>query len=294
MLLTPDGWLTHPDFIRIDGIADKVYSQKNTGEGGLACHSVVGEEPDEQDGVPNRFLSRDKNPDGSYTKYAAASCVFILRKRKKHIQMYPITASTWTTGGREGNTTTWPMEAEGGPLSNTKEPLTKHQEDGFLAIATAWEELKGRKLVVGETVRAHGRIAQQFGYAATACESGRYKNAWARLAAGERIMDMTALEQRVNDILRALFAGTESAKDETGKLRTPEQLLALAEYRLKEAAKGQSINDKAASAVAIVLQLQTQVKNLKLSTDPELRQQINKLESDIATLRNHLKAAGGE
>ncbi len=186
MLVDEMGWIQHPDFIRINGIADKVYSQENSGEGGVACHSVVGEEPDTQDGVPNRFLSRERGPDGLYTKDAAASCTFILRKRAKHVQMYPVTASTWTTGGREANTSTWPIEAEGGPLSHPTEPLTPRQEDGFLVIATAWEERLGRTLKVGETVRSHGRIAQQFGYAATACESGRYRNAWERLAAGER------------------------------------------------------------------------------------------------------------
>lgn len=194
LLLSPDGWIRHPDFIRIDGVADKVYSQPNSGENGLACHSIVGEEPDNQDGIPARFLSREKNPDGSYTKNAAASCTFILRKRAKHVQMHPVTASTWTTGSRGANTTTWAMEAEGGPLSNTTEPLTRHQEDGFLTIATAWEQLKGRRLVVGETVRAHWQWALYFGAAATACESGRYRNAWARLTAGERYGDDMAQE----------------------------------------------------------------------------------------------------
>lgn len=200
MLLSADGWIQHPDFIRIDGIADKVYSRENTGTGGLACHSIVGEEPDFQDGIPNRFLSKEKNPDGTYTKNAAASCMLILRKRAKHVQMYPVTASTWTTGGREANTTTWPMEAEGGLFPKYDEALTKHQESGFLVIATAWEERMGRRLVVGQTVRAHGFIAKQFGYAATSCESGRYRNAWARLEAGERYGDMAIDEKRLMDL----------------------------------------------------------------------------------------------
>lgn len=188
MLVNAQGWVEHPDFIRIDGVADKVYSQANSGEGGLACHSIVGEEPDTQDGIPNRFLSLERGDDGLYTKVAAASCMFILRKRAKHVQMYPVTASTWTSGGREANTTTWAMEAEGGRLSDVSEPLTRHQEDGFLVIATAWEERTGRQLVVGQTVRAHKEIAREFGYDPTACESGRYRGAWARLAAGERFI----------------------------------------------------------------------------------------------------------
>lgn len=208
MLINREGWLEHPDFIRIDGVADKVYSQPNSGQGGLACHSIVGEEPDSEDGVPNRFLSRERTSDGSYTPYAAASCMFILRKRARHIQMYPVTASTWTTGGREANTATWAIEAEGGRPGNEGEPLTRHQEDGFLAIATAWEERFGRMLTVGQTVRSHGEIARLYGYAPTACESGRYRNAWARLTAGERYdaaaMFVRAAEQTSDELIRRI------------------------------------------------------------------------------------------
>ena len=205
MLLSADGWIQHPDFIRIDGIADKVYSQPNSGQGGIACHSIVGEEPDSQDGVPNRFLSTARKADGDYTKDAAASCMFIIRKRAKHVQMYPVTASTWTTGGREANTTTWPIEAEGGRPGNESEPLTEPRETAFLVMAPAWEELFGRMLEVGQTVRAHGAIARLYGYAATACESGRYRNAWARLTGGERFVATTGavgLAHREEEIRR--------------------------------------------------------------------------------------------
>lgn len=215
VLIDAQGWIEHPEFIRIDGIADKVYSQPNNGQGGLACHSIVGEEPDADDGVPNRFLSRERMTDGNYTPYAAASCMFILRKRAPHIQMYPVTASTWTTGGREANTTTWAIEAEGGRPGHESEPLTRHQEDGFLAIATAWEARLGRRLVVGQTVRSHGEIARRYGYAATACESGRFRNAWARLAAGERYgagamlirVEQQASDEMIRRIVRDEVAG---------------------------------------------------------------------------------------
>lgn len=180
-----NGWID--GFLRIGGHPLKLYSEPNTGDLGLACHSVVGEEPDEQDGIPNRFLSDERNADGSFTDAAAASAMFVLRKRMPSIQMYPITASTWTSGGRAANTSTWAMEAEGGRVGNESEPLTTKQENEFLLIASAWEQVKGRKLVVGETVWAHWQLAKKFGYAATACESGRYANAWARLAAGERV-----------------------------------------------------------------------------------------------------------
>ena len=225
-MINAQGWIEHPDFIRIDGIADKVYWQGNTGAGGLACHSIVGEEPDTQDGIPNRFLSTEKNADGSYTKNAAASCMFILRKRAKHVQMYPVTASTWTTGGREANTTTWPMEAEGGRIGNESEPLTEHQVRGFLAIARAWEARMGRKLEVGQTVREHRQIAIEFGYAPTACASGRYANAWAALSQAEP--EPPLLER----VIVALWAGAELADKPFA------ERLKYAMYRMTEAAEG--------------------------------------------------------
>src|SRR5690606_36394085 len=144
VLINREGWLEHPDFIRIDGVADKMYSQSNSGEGGLACHSIVGEEADSEDGVPNRFLSRERTSDGSYTPYAAASCMFILRKRARLIQMYPVTASTWTTGAREANTATWAIEAEGGRPGNEGEPTRRSETDGSRGIPPAWKERIGR------------------------------------------------------------------------------------------------------------------------------------------------------
>ncbi|HML99521.1 MAG TPA: hypothetical protein PKD75_13690 [Tepidiformaceae bacterium] len=218
--LIVNGWLQHPDFLRVDGHPLKLYTAPNTGDGGLACHSVVGEEADFLDGVPNRFLDDSRNPDGSFTDSAAASCMFILRKRMPHIQMYPTWASTWTSGSRGANTTTWAMEAEGGGyqwvhgqlVPNFSEPLTEHQVRGFLIIATAWEQEKGRKLEVGrgKTVRAHWQLAKDFGSAPTACESGRYRHAWDRLIAGERYeedeMTREEIEALVNQRVDAAMA----------------------------------------------------------------------------------------
>lgn len=187
-VLDEEGWVQHPSFIRIAGVPDKRYSDPNTGEGGLAGHSVVGEEPDTQDGIPNRFLSEERLANGQYTKNAAASCQFILRKRASHVQMYPVDVATWTTGGPEANKTTWPMEAEGGPLANVSEPLTEHQEQGVIIIATGWEQRKRRRLVAGE-LREHGKIVRDLGYGSdtwTACASGRYKRVFERTLAGER------------------------------------------------------------------------------------------------------------
>ena len=183
-LLDRDGWLVHPDFLRIDGVPDKIYTQPNGGELGLAGHSIVGEEPDEWDGIPGRFLSLEKDAAGRYTKNAAASCMYILRKRSKHVVMYPTWASTWTSGGREANCGTWPSEAEGGRNPHN-EPLTAHQEKGEIIIATAWEQAKRRRLTAAD-LNEHGQLAQRFGYAATSCASGRYRRVFDRILAGER------------------------------------------------------------------------------------------------------------
>lgn len=248
-MIDADGWLTSPLFLRVDGVPGKVYTEPNSGANGLACHSVVGEEADFLDGVPNRFLDESKNADGSYTANAAASCMFILRKRRPHVQMYPVDASTWTSGGRVANTTTWAMEAEGGAIGNEREPLTEHQIDGFLAIAAAWEWKFGRELVVGQTVWAHWQLAQKYGYAATACESGRYAFAWAR--PGERSNEVTrqefdALAARIDALELATFSGSEETKD--GQLLPLAERQTNARYRISTVAEGkaQSIAQRAA------------------------------------------------
>lgn len=186
-LIDEKGWLRHPLFVRVDGHPAKVYSQPNTGANGLAFHSIVGEEPDFADGIPNRFLSDEREPSNPsrFSEMAAASCMFILRKRMPHVVMYPVTASTWTSGGPEANTTTWAMEAEGGLYPLYGEQLTEHQIQGALVIATAWEQRTGRKLDIG-LAREHRVIAKDYGYAATSCASGRYSEFQRRLLAGER------------------------------------------------------------------------------------------------------------
>lgn len=201
-----EGWL---DWItRIDGIADKVYSEPNAGTG-IACHSVVGEESEFQDGVPNRFLSTDKEQDPltgrwRYTAYAAASCMFVLRKSGELIQMHPITASTWTSGGYEGNTRFWAIEAEGGQAPHYGELLTQPAEDAFVRLVTEWENHTGVTAEINVNILQHKQIAKRFGYDATACASDRYSNAWARINEGERYSDdMTPAE--VEAIVRKVF-----------------------------------------------------------------------------------------
>lgn len=169
-----NGWVDWA--IRIDGVPDKVYTQKNTGEW-ITCHSVVGEESEFQDGVPNRFLSTDKDSSGRYTDSAAASCMFILRKNGDLIQMYPVWASTWTSGGREANTRSWAIEAEGGLYPYT-EKLTSQQSETFVRLVREWETYTGCIALPNETLLQHKDVARLFGYASTACASDRYSEAW--------------------------------------------------------------------------------------------------------------------
>ena len=184
-MITRDGYIDWAK--RIDGIPDKIYSQPNSGEW-ITCHSIVGQESEFEDGIPNRFLDTSKLPDGSYTANAAASCMFILRRNGTLIQMYPVTASTWTSGGREANTRSWAIEAEGGLASSPGgygELLTPEATRTFTRLVREWEGHTGRKAVSGVTqaasgvtLKQHKDVAREFGYSPTACASDRYRIAW--------------------------------------------------------------------------------------------------------------------
>jgi hypothetical protein len=203
-----NGWLDWSE--RRDGVPDKKYSQPNSGEG-IAMHSIVGQESEFQDGVPDRFLSKAKDANGRYTPYAAASCMFILRKNGTLIQMHPVTASTWTSGGKDGNTRFWAVEAEGG-LNPYTEPLTKAAEDTFIRLVTEWEQHTGRKALPGGNLLQHKEIAKKFGYAATACASDRYSNALVRILAGERYEEdtgMTPAQLEEHEAIVAILGGRE-------------------------------------------------------------------------------------
>jgi hypothetical protein len=194
--------------IHFPGPADKVYSQPNSGEG-IACHSVVGAEKDYEDGIPNRFLSLERTADGRYTPAAAASCMFILRRNGVLIQMYPVTASTWTSGGFEGNTKYWAIEAEGGLYPTYGEPLTLPAQETFIRLVTEWEAYTGLSAKPGVNILQHSQIAQKYNYAPTACASGRYAEVWERIASGERYDDMTPAE--VEAIVRKVFDESSSS-----------------------------------------------------------------------------------
>lgn len=167
-----NGWVDWAE--RRDGHPLKVYTQKNSGEW-ITCHSIVGNLPNHA--IPLRFLSDARNTDGSFTANAAASVMFILYKDGHLVQMYPVTESTWTSGGREANTRSWAIEAEGG-YSPQDEPLTPEASQSFVRLIREWESYTGHKAVPNETLLEHRDVALQFAYNPTACASGRYKEAW--------------------------------------------------------------------------------------------------------------------
>lgn len=178
-----NGWVSWAT--RIEGVADKKYTEPNRGLG-LIGHSIVGREPATADGIPNRFLSTERDADGNYTANAAASCMFILRLGPtpvaQLIQMYPVTASTWTSGGREANTSYWAIEAEGGDAP-FDEPLNPAQVATLLRLCGEYTDHTGRVVTPGSTFREHGEVAGKLGYAATACPSNRYRTFYTALAA---------------------------------------------------------------------------------------------------------------
>lgn len=191
---------------RRDGVPDKVYAERNRGLG-LIGHSIVGRERRDQDGIPDRFLSTEKDAEGSYTANAAASCMFVLRLSGELIQMYPVWSSTWTSGGRVANTSYWAIEAEGGD-DPFDEPLNEAQVLTLLRLCDEYEAYTGRTVERGSTFREHGEIARELGYAATACPSNRYRTFYAALEAREKGEPGMTPEQLARlELLERIVAG---------------------------------------------------------------------------------------
>ena len=208
-----NGWLDWAE--RRDGHPAKVYSQPNSGRG-IACHSIVGDLPGHS--VPWRFMADDRVPGqpDMFTPQVAASVMFILYKDGHLIQMYPVTASTWTSGSAAANTNYWAIEAEGG-YNPTTEPLTRAAEDTFIRHVTEWEAHTGQTAVPGANILQHKNLAQMYHSDPTACASDRYLNAWARIDAGERYGgdDMTPEDKaKLDAVWQALTGGIPSVIDE--------------------------------------------------------------------------------
>ena len=201
MTIDAQGWLSWTQ--RMPGIRDKVYSQRNAGRG-LVNHSIEGS----VDGALSRFLSTAKNPDGSYTSGAAASVMFINPKVGVLIQMYPVTASTWTSGNSIANTGLWAIENEG----VAGQPINANQVQNLLRLAREWEAYTGKKATRDpagpRTLWEHNEVWNWASPNAgpTACPSGRIQPFYDAL---EEEDDMT--EDQVREIIREELAKLNEA-----------------------------------------------------------------------------------
>lgn len=171
-----DGWITWAE--RREAPADKVYSARNQGRG-LALHSAEGSLA----GAEARLRSTERDPDGRYTRYAAASWMLFLRAGGGLVQYFPVTASTWTSGNATANTTLWAVEAEG----VASEPLTEGQVATLLRLVDEWEAHTGRRASRDEPGRTLWEHREVWDWGTpnagpTACPSGRYEPFYRALA----------------------------------------------------------------------------------------------------------------
>lgn len=248
----------------IAGHPDKVYSEVNSGKW-IAFHSVVGEESKFQDGVPDRFLSSARKPNGEFTDYAAASALGVIRKSGELIQMYPWWKSTWTSGGRIANINTWAFEVEGG-FDPHNEPWTPEQLVTGMLICAAWTELHDGEEITRDYTRPvngvlveHNEFCREFGYKMTACPSGRNQQLYDALDSGQydlfikRRIGMWVPDDQWRALVRSVFAGGEEVRiDAQGNriLKSEAERDANAAWRMNERASGRgvSVSDHATSA----------------------------------------------
>lgn len=217
-MITGSGWCTFAT--RIPGPADKIYSEPNSGIG-FACHSIVGS----AEAALARFLSTDRLPNGMYTPAAAASCTFILKQNGELIQMYPITASTWTSGSRAANTQYIAMELEGGALPDYGEPMTGPQVASFVLLVRDLETKTGVRYVPNVNMLQHKQLVALYGGGATACASDRYDLGWAALQEDDMTPELLARLERVERLVAGYGVNTEAVLGPNGEVVKPSERL---------------------------------------------------------------------
>lgn len=252
-----DAGIIHgPMVVQIPGVPGKQNSRKNAGDA-FAMHSVVGQEAEFQDGVPNRFLDTSTFYDPVYgvyrfTPYAAASCQTILRKfatvvagYATLIQMYPLTSSTWTSGGSAANEKFLSMEMEGGGYlpdgtPNFREPMNDIQVATWVEYMRALEDWNSKRFgrpfrfVEGANLLQHKQIAASYGYDATACASDRYDRGLAALK--EDGMGMSPSEKKITGVAWGDYEYMKLTYDKLVKLgRIPNEGLAYEDDSLNAA-----------------------------------------------------------
>ena len=181
-----------------------MYSAPNAGLG-IVCHSIEGS----VDGALSRFLSTDRDANGNYTPAAQASVMFINPLAGTLIQMYPVTASTWTSGNAFANTHLWAVESEG----KAGMPLNDNQVANMLRLCQEYEAHTGRTATRGQASPALPRTIWQHNEVwdwstpnagPTACPSGRYDAAFEALEG-----DMGLTEEQVTAIVEQALAEQE-------------------------------------------------------------------------------------
>ena len=146
--------------------------------------------------VPPRFLSTERDPDGSYTAAAQASVTFVLLKDGRLIQCFPLDASPWTSGSRHANMDGVPIETEG--VAGV--PLNDAQVATYVRLVRELEPWFGFRLS-----RETSTLAEHRDLAQTACPSGRYQPAYDALAGqGD---DMTPEDKAKLDAVYAAICG---------------------------------------------------------------------------------------
>jgi hypothetical protein len=96
---------------------------------------------------------------------------------------------------------------------NYGEQLTDAAAESFIRLVTEFEDHTGLPAIPDANVLQHRQIAALYGYAPTACASGRYDTAWARVASGERYDDMTPEEREEHRALVAIMGGRAKLLD---------------------------------------------------------------------------------
>lgn len=179
-MITLDGWVSWA--VIAPGIPDKIYTQRNA-VSWITLHSMVGK----TEGAVGRLMSTERDANGRYTAYAAASVHFLLDQDGTLIQMYSLYDSCWASGTRQANTSSVAIELEGGNYPNYSEPMTDAQ------VATAIRLIREIAALRGwEDVRKGVYLHEHNEFQATACPSGR----WARLYEAFEEDDMTPDEVR--------------------------------------------------------------------------------------------------
>ena len=200
-----EGWLSFAS--RVPGPPEKTYSQPNSAKMYIP-HSAVGY----YEGWLGRLLSTQRNVDGRYTPYAAASVHGWIGYHGEVIQHYPFTVSCWASGSRYPNTNGIAFENEGGVIGNESEPLTEAQVAANVRIIQELSAWKGwtpkRPTGPGATNASlfEHRECVRWGSRPTACPSGRIP--WAEIL---RRLEMPENAEKLLAVTRLFIEAAEQA-----------------------------------------------------------------------------------